>query len=282
MSAKARPSSKIEIDPEFSKLIPRITTSEYKELEQNIIKDGCREPLSLWQNILLDGHNRYKICKKNNIKFNTIDIKLESRDAAKIWIIHNQLGRRNLNAFQRIELVIPLEELYRAKGIENKKEGGKMKLLLNSVKAVNTQKEMAKLAGVSHDTYYKGKKIIEKAPEEDKEAIRNGNQTIEFIYCLVKAQEDSKKPGRVKERAEMQRVEDDARRILDRVNLSYIYDTLNELSQKLKNINFSKLKLGEEKKEILTKALIPALTAVKDCLTRAEKELKTHNNIIDV
>jgi len=102
----------VKTDKEFSGLVPKLADEEYKQLEANIIKEGCRDPLVLWKGILLDGHNRYEICQKNNIKFETVEIKLDSRDGAKIWIIQNQLGRRNLTPYQRGELVLGLEPLY--------------------------------------------------------------------------------------------------------------------------------------------------------------------------
>src|SRR5580693_6189208 len=57
------------IDQEFQKLIPALLPDEYKLLEANIVRDGCREPLSVWNDVLVDGHNRYEICQRHSIKF---------------------------------------------------------------------------------------------------------------------------------------------------------------------------------------------------------------------
>jgi len=177
----------IIIDKEFSKIMPDLLEEEYSKLEQNIIRDGCREPLSLWENILLDGHNRYKICQKNNIKFDTIDIKsIESRDDAKIWIIENQIGKRNLQPFQRIELQVLIEPLIAERAKKNQATSGKgmhggKPLLTNSLEAVSaTQKEAAKRAHVGQGTYYQGKEIVTSpyATEEDKQALRKGEISI--------------------------------------------------------------------------------------------------------
>ena len=73
---------KITIDEEFQNLIPAMTSEELKQLEDNIVAEGCRDPLVIWfgQNILLDGHNRYKICQKYNIQFEeAIDMGLYNR-----------------------------------------------------------------------------------------------------------------------------------------------------------------------------------------------------------
>lgn len=87
------------IDPEFASICPPLTAEEYQNLEINIIKDGCLDALVLWESmdILLDGHNRFRICIANSIKYNTISISLPNREAAINWIILNQLGRRNLH-----------------------------------------------------------------------------------------------------------------------------------------------------------------------------------------
>ena len=91
----------IQIDPEFKALIPPLSTEELAQLEANIIKDGCRDPLVLWGEILIDGHNRHEICTRNALPFKTIEIEFESRDAAMDWMDANQLGRRNLTNDQR-------------------------------------------------------------------------------------------------------------------------------------------------------------------------------------
>jgi len=53
------------IDREFHDLIPSLTSEELILLEESIIKEGCRDPLVIWQDIILDGHNRYEICNRH-------------------------------------------------------------------------------------------------------------------------------------------------------------------------------------------------------------------------
>ena len=63
--------------------------------------EGCRDPLVIWRGVLLDGHNRLRICEKRNIAYPTTTIDLPDRAAAVDWIYANQLGRRNLTLDQR-------------------------------------------------------------------------------------------------------------------------------------------------------------------------------------
>ena len=88
---------KLEIDLEFKKLIPPLSNEEKLLLEENIIRDGCREPICVWNNTIIDGHNRYEICCKNQIPFFIQEIKFKNRAEIKIWICVNQLGRRNIS-----------------------------------------------------------------------------------------------------------------------------------------------------------------------------------------
>lgn len=188
----------ITIDPEFKALIPQLTDEERAQLEQNLVADGCREPLVIWDDILIDGHNRLEICMRRGIRYQTEVKNFESRDAAKIWIIRNQFGRRNIQPYVRAELALKLEPLIAAKAKENQRAGGAVggqspaKGLQNSVKAsekVNTQANLATVAGVSHDTIARAKVIAERAPEPVKQALRKGETSINKVYTDIKRQE---------------------------------------------------------------------------------------------
>ena len=90
----------ITIDEEFKGLLPALDAETFKLLEENILQNGCRDSLILWGDILIDGHNRYSICMKHGIPFNTISKDFDSREDALIWIISNQVARRNLTPVQ--------------------------------------------------------------------------------------------------------------------------------------------------------------------------------------
>lgn len=86
----------IIVDPQLEKLMPELTQQEYDLLKSNILKDGCRHPIVLWNNIVIDGHNRLKICEELSIDYSTESIDFDSIDDVKEWIFDNQMGRRNL------------------------------------------------------------------------------------------------------------------------------------------------------------------------------------------
>ena len=66
----------LKIDPEFQSQIPPLTDDEFKQLEENILKEGkLRSPLIVWNNTLVDGHNRYAILQKHpEISFSTMPV----------------------------------------------------------------------------------------------------------------------------------------------------------------------------------------------------------------
>jgi ParB-like chromosome segregation protein Spo0J len=170
----------MKTNPKFQQLIPPLAPEELAQLESNLVADGCRDPLVTWEGTLLDGHNRLAICERLGIKFDTRAIKLPDENAAMVWIIHNQFGRRNLTPFTRVELALKLEPLLRVKAKENQatgKSGRGKPLPQNSAKA-DTRRDLAKASGVSHDTIAKGKIIAARASEEIKAALRRGETSI--------------------------------------------------------------------------------------------------------
>lgn len=123
----------------------------------------------------------------------------ESEEKAKEWMILNQFGRRNLSAFQRSVLALELEGLFKKKAKE-KQKGGQGGVLLKQksaeAKPIETRKEVAKVAAVSHDTIAKVKKIQEKAPEEVKKKLVTGEISINQAYKDIRKEE-------IKEKREM-------------------------------------------------------------------------------
>jgi phage N-6-adenine-methyltransferase len=91
----------IRIDKRLRSHIPPLRADERAQLEENLLRDGCQSPLIVWDGVLLDGHNRYEICQRHGLPFETIDIDLPDFEDAVEWIEENQLGRRNLNDEQR-------------------------------------------------------------------------------------------------------------------------------------------------------------------------------------
>lgn len=93
----------ITIDPEFQSLIPPLRPEELRGLEESIQAEGCRDPLVVWgeENILIDGHNRLSICQARQAPYKITHLNFASRERVKLWILTNQVSRRNLTEDQR-------------------------------------------------------------------------------------------------------------------------------------------------------------------------------------
>jgi N6-adenosine-specific RNA methylase IME4 len=182
--------TELVIDPELRDWIIPLTNEEISNLEKSILEDGCRDPLVVWNGIVVDGHNRYDICKRHNIPFKTVEKSFSDKDEAKLWMVRNQIARRNLEAIQRIMLVAKGEELIRARAKEQQIRKPESVLVnLPKQTPIDTRKESAKLARVSERTYDKGKVVLEKAAPEIVAKVVAGDVSIHKAYTDIRREE---------------------------------------------------------------------------------------------
>lgn len=174
------------IDKEFETLIPPLSADEYRLLEESILAEGCRDALVTWRGILIDGHNRYRICTQYGLPFSTVEAELEDRNAVKVWMMKNQLARRNLTDFQRCEMVSNVSDAVKEEA--KKRQGTRTDLLTSAENYAEVKKPnratdlLGKMAGVSGSTYEHALKVMEQGTEETKEALRRGEISINKAY----------------------------------------------------------------------------------------------------
>ena len=175
----------LTVDPEFRDLIPPLNEEELKLLEESLVADGCESPLIVWNGVIVDGHNRYAICRKHEIPFAIQEKNFSSRDDAMLWMLRNQLGRRNLNNYQRVELVLKFEPLVKS-AAEQRMLAGKaanpVPTLAQGQTKGRTRDHLSEAAGVSHGTFAKAKKLVQSADEETKRELRAGKVTVNRAY----------------------------------------------------------------------------------------------------
>ena len=164
-------------------------------MERSILKDGCTDPIITWNGFIIDRHNRYEICSRNNVHFNVMeDTELKDELEVKMWIIKRQFGRRNLTIFQKAELALKLEEVEseRAKKRQIRKsvpqnlgEQNKECLVANK-KDGEALVKVANKAGISHETVRKVKKILEQADDELKENVKANKVSTDKAFIAFK------------------------------------------------------------------------------------------------
>lgn len=181
----------IQVKEEFKNLIPALSAEEYAQLESNILQEGIREPIITWNGFIIDGHNRFSIAQRFDLEYRTTSKHFASEESVKEWMILNQFGRRNLSNYQRSVLALELEEVFSKKAKDNLSKAGKISQegCQISDKAIDTKKELAQVASVSHDTIFKVKKIQEKAPEQVKQKLATGEVSINAAYKEIKKEE---------------------------------------------------------------------------------------------
>jgi N6-adenosine-specific RNA methylase IME4/ParB-like chromosome segregation protein Spo0J len=195
----------IKINPVFRDLLEPLQKEEFKCLEQNIIAEGCKYPLEIWNGYIVDGHNRYNICKKHGIKFQVKQVELIDEKDATFWIRINQFGRRNLSEITRMNLALNLKDelIALAKETQGKRtdlikkyegyikniscernqgqsETDSEKHKRNNKNKVNTK--LAKLANVSPDKLFRYEAIKREGTLEDIAGIESGEKKIRPTY----------------------------------------------------------------------------------------------------
>jgi len=169
----------VEIDNEFRNYIRPLSNEEFEKLEASILSEGIRDPLVVWQGILLDGYHRYKIAQEHGLEYKTVEVELPDRDAAKEWILVNQLGRRNLTEQEA--------SYYRGKLYSAKKQQGKRTdlTLAHFGLKLNTAEELGKQYGVSKNTIKRDEefsqavdKVADEVGAEARNAILSGQAKV--------------------------------------------------------------------------------------------------------
>ncbi|NIF85059.1 plasmid replication/partition related protein [Comamonas sp. Tr-654] len=102
----------LKIDEGLKAYIDPLTPDEHESLERSILAEGCRDSLVVWGDLLIDGHNRYGICQKHGLPYNTVQAtQFKNMDDVHLWMIDQHLGRRSVSDFQRGVLALRKREI---------------------------------------------------------------------------------------------------------------------------------------------------------------------------
>ena len=179
----------LKIDSELEQFFPPLPLEILNGLTNSIIKDGCIEPIIVWNGTILDGHNRYRICWENNIPFEYIEKEFANKDEALLWMFRKQSNRRSIPAFQRCELVYHLKaailqevEQGRREAISKYQQTG-----IHGSPSLRTAERLAKYAVVSPSMWKRANFIIENADEAIKKQIRAEELSVRKAYDMLKA-----------------------------------------------------------------------------------------------
>ena len=163
--------AEIIIDPILERVCLPPSDDEFSLLESQILRDGCQDALKVWdrdgKQVLLDGHNRLKICRKHKLPYDTSTIEITSIDEAIIWIVDNQKGRRNVATKEQQDYISgkryeAQKNVDRFKGNQYTNEGGEGTEFLHpdGKRVLNpAATKLAKIEGVNEKTIRKNEKF---------------------------------------------------------------------------------------------------------------------------
>ena len=176
----------LKIDPELEAIIFPLTEEEFEGLKENILKNGCTDPLMVWNGIIADGHNRYRICRENNIPFGIEEVTgCETKDDLLLWMYERALDRRNLSDYTRTVIALRRESLLAERAEMRMKAGKKIDPVPNSAQGIvkgKTRDKVGKIAGKSHEFVDRVKRLEKTADSETKEKLHRGEITVNKAY----------------------------------------------------------------------------------------------------
>ena len=200
----------IVVNEELKAYIDPLTPDEYEALERSLLAEGCRDSLVLWGDVLVDGHNRYGICRKHDLPFNTVqNTRFQSMDDVHLWMIEQHLGRRSVSDFQRGVLALRKREILqerrsRAKPVEE--EAGAVVEAAPSADVAQppakpeplpSRQAIAREARLSNSQVVMIEKIQKQAAPEVVAAVKSGVLSINAAAAVATLPEDEQRAAAV-------------------------------------------------------------------------------------
>ena len=184
---------------ELKSYLPLMSNELYTQFKANIKKNGLNDPILYYvteegKKLVIEGHTRLKACielKLKNIPTKEVKEVFNSLEDIKLWIVQHQFQRRNLSSIEKIQLAFLSKESIEKKAKENLSKGGKNKEVDTSV---DTNAEIAKLAGVSRTSVVSYNTILNKGPKSVIEKLNKGEISISSALGLVKNLPEKIKP----------------------------------------------------------------------------------------
>ena len=202
--------------PEMEQLLPPLSAEQFSVLEGDILENGCYAPIIVNEDmVIVDGHNRFRICEKHGLPFSMLVFSFEDLLEAKQWALDTQKGRRNLDKWELGKIALKLKPEIEAKAQANMSAGGGdqksasaksgLAILPNPISPVDTRKELANAVGLGERTMGKVMQIDEHAPSAVREALDRGELSINQGYNLIRQIQEM--PEELREEAAVRAVE---------------------------------------------------------------------------
>ena len=184
----------IVVNEELKAYIDPLTSEECEALERSILAEGCRDALVLWGEVLVDGHNRYGICRKHGLPFQTVqNTRFQSIEDVHLWMIDQHLGRRSISDFQRGVLALRKREIVAERRARNAATPAEpaadapdaSTVRVDTTAPFDTREALAKAARLSSNQVVLIEKIQKQAAPELVAAVKDGTISINAAAAIA-------------------------------------------------------------------------------------------------
>jgi hypothetical protein len=178
----------IVVNEELKAYIDPLTPEEHEALERSLLAEGCRDALVLWGNVLVDGHNRYGICRKHGLSFQTVqNPRFKSIEDVHLWMIDQHLGRRSVSDFQRGVLALRKREIVAERRARNAAvaETAAVAAAPATQEVLQTREALAKAARLSSNQVVLIEKIQKQGAPELVAAVKAGAVSINAAAAVA-------------------------------------------------------------------------------------------------
>lgn len=104
-------------DRAFVSLSIPFQQGQQNEFEKSLMREGCKEPIIVWNGVIIDGHKRYRFCCDEGIEYSVEEKKFSSEEEAISWVCrkHIPIYEMKTSAYRYLagKLYIAQRQIYR-------------------------------------------------------------------------------------------------------------------------------------------------------------------------
>ncbi len=164
----------LKIDEVLSNILPGLSDGERNCLEKSLYDNGYKgNPIITWSGVIVDGHERYRICKRLGIEFSSVEMDFANQQEAIRWIITTHLSRRHMTTGQKVQVAMQLREAFEEEAKEAQREAGRqhgrgqMRIVIEPDTSKKTRHSKGNKACDSNDLSEIGELLEDASGEED-------------------------------------------------------------------------------------------------------------------
>ncbi len=257
----------IVVNPDLKAYIDPLTPDEHDALERSLLAEGCRDALVLWGDVLVDGHNRYGICQKHGIAFQTLQSKLfKTMEDVHLWMIDQHLGRRSVSDFQRGVLALRKREILNdrrlksasatsnddaASTVQTEAAPASASAATAATDPLKSREDIAKVARLSSNQVVLIEKIQKQATPEVVAAVKSGTISINAAAAVSALPEDEQVAAALGGKEQLQQAAKRVRETRKRVKADdhpqeVAQDSLAALKSRIVELEAENARLREE------------------------------------